>query len=203
MVASDQTGLLLIASDGETSAFLYRLYLVGDVAAEFLGGGVCERRDPPAQGEDGLLQMRDMLLQAGHPVLVVLDVIAIGQTERLGGAGEYKSERRGDDGCDSAHATLPWMSLKRSEAARGPWRSWRGWRQASECVRLEHFIDIAVPGAMRAGKQPVCRRTLSFNRLDQWVERGALVLALAVEPRAPPQASAGHVHRLRGAVPGG
>src|SRR6187551_3261819 len=121
MVASDQTGLLLIASDGETSAFLYRLYLVGDVAAEFLVERVFERRDPPAQGEDGLLQMRDMLLQAGHPVLVVLDVIAIGQTERLGVRGEYKSKKCGDDGCDSAHATLPWMSLKRSEAhaARG------------------------------------------------------------------------------------
>src|SRR4026208_996946 len=88
------------------------------------------------------------------------------------------------------------MSLKRSEAARGPWRSWRGWRQASECVRLEHFIDIAVPGAMIVGGRPVCRRPLSFNRPAQWVERGALVLALAVEPRAPPQAFEGHVHRV-------
>src|SRR6188472_2249519 len=93
------------------------------------------------------------------------------------------------------------MSLKRSEAARGPWRSWRGWRQASECVGLEHFVDIAVPGAMIVGKQPVCRRTLRFNRLDQWVERGALVLSLAVEPRAPPQAFQRQVHRVTGDIP--
>src|SRR6188472_4061119 len=43
MVASNQTGLLLIAFDGETSAFLHRLDLVGDVAAEFLVERVLER----------------------------------------------------------------------------------------------------------------------------------------------------------------
>jgi hypothetical protein len=118
MVASDQTGLLLIAFDGETSAFLYRLNLVGDLAAEFLVERVLERGDPPAQGEDGLLQMRDVLLQAGHPVLVVLDVIAIGETERLGRRGECKGTKCGDDGSDGAHTTLPLASFKRSEATR-------------------------------------------------------------------------------------
>src|SRR6185369_5174107 len=92
--------------------------LVGDVAAEFLVERVLERRDPPTQGEDCLLQMRDVLLQAGHPLLIVLDVIAIGETERLGRRGEADCAKCGNDCCRCAHATLPLTSLKRSEAAR-------------------------------------------------------------------------------------
>src|SRR4029078_1377510 len=152
MVASDQTGLLLIASDGETSAFLYRLYLVGDVAAEFLVERLFERRDPPAQGEDGLLQMRDMLLEAGHPVLVVLDVIAIGQTERLGRRGECKSKNCGDDGCRCAHVIL--LPLTKLSVAARPVFHWAlplGLQDMAKCGA--HPFDV------RVGKSPVRGQT--------------------------------------------
>ena len=73
-------------------------------------------------------------------------------------------------------------------------------RQGLERVRVEHTVDVAVPRALKVGKQTLRRRASLRDSLDQRGERLAFVLAFSIEPRSPLQAGLGQRHYIAGDI---